>query len=354
MPQFSIATFNAENLFSRAKIFDDEESSKLLKQVEELSAELRKPEFDKERIRELSEDPKLKAYIRIVSLRGSWSSKKIKGAADWLGWVEFIRERVDDVAIQNTARVIADVGADIFCLCEIENRLVLKSFYEKLLKSYLEARKHELYRHILLIDGNDERGIDVALMSRFPIGTIRTHLDDRTIYQKRETHLFSRDCLEVEVVLPNGERVLVLVNHLKSQMASKGDERSSERRRGQAEALREIVIERRKDFPLLIVAGDLNSPPDDSSVEPIVVKSKLFNVNERLGPAYGDRRGTFGTGKQQLDYLLVSEPLENRLLDVQLERRGVWAPKTFEHYDTVTRAVEAASDHHAVRAAFEL
>ena len=30
----------------------------------------------------------------------------------------------------------------------------------------------------MVIDGNDERGIDVGLVTRFPVGTMRSHVDD--------------------------------------------------------------------------------------------------------------------------------------------------------------------------------
>src|SRR5437773_870695 len=69
------------------------------------------------------------------------------------------------------------------------------------------------YPHVMVIDGNDDRGIDVGLMSRFPIGSMRSHVDDI----ENGSLIFSRDCPEYEIALPSGSTLLVLVNHLKSK-----------------------------------------------------------------------------------------------------------------------------------------
>jgi hypothetical protein len=44
------------------------------------------------------------------------------------------------------------------------------------------------------IEGNDDRGIDVGLMSGFPVGTMRSHVDDL----RNNSRIFSRDCPEYE------------------------------------------------------------------------------------------------------------------------------------------------------------
>ena len=86
-------------------------------------------------------------------------------------------------------------------------------------------------------------------------------------------------------------------------------------------------------------------------VEPLVQHEHLYNVNLEL-PA--SERGTYRTGQQQLDYLLVSEPLKERLVSVDIERRGTYARTKWEPYPTVTGRASAASDHCAVVADFQL
>lgn len=71
------------------------------------------------------------------------------------------------------------------------------------------------YGHVMLIDGNDDRGIDVGIMTRqsLDIKSIVSHVDDTDA----EGQIFSRDCAEYEIKAPSGNSLLVLVNHFKSK-----------------------------------------------------------------------------------------------------------------------------------------
>ena len=89
----------------------------------------------------------------------------------------------------------------------------------------------------MLIDGNDDRGIDVAVLTKrgWPLGTIRTHVDDTDAAGV----IFSRDCPEYEVRTPGGHRVVVLLNHLKSKGFGKQSDNDAKRRR-QAQRVADI------------------------------------------------------------------------------------------------------------------
>src|SRR5438094_290234 len=65
------------------------------------------------------------------------------------------------------------------------------------------------YSHIMLIDGKDDRGIDVALMTKpaYEIVRIRSHVVDTDA----DGLIFSRDCPEYTVATPGGKRLVVLV-----------------------------------------------------------------------------------------------------------------------------------------------
>src|SRR5205085_10025256 len=98
------------------------------------------------------------------------------------------------------------------------------------------------YAHVMLIDGNGGRGIDVGLLTKkdFTVNTICSHVDDRDA----DGLIFSRDCPEYEIQLPSGEMLLVLVNHLKSK--GFGTQASSNaRRKRQAKQVRDIFDRRR-------------------------------------------------------------------------------------------------------------
>ena len=112
---------------------------------------------------------------------------------------------------ENTARVLRDVDADLVVVVEAEDRISLCRFNEQV----LEGIGGRPYDHIMLIDGNDERGIDVGLLTRsgVAIESVRSHVDDRI---GNET-IFSRDCPEYFLKLASGERLTVLANHQKAR-----------------------------------------------------------------------------------------------------------------------------------------
>jgi endonuclease/exonuclease/phosphatase family metal-dependent hydrolase len=131
----------------------------------------------------------------------------------------------------------------------------------------------------------------------------------------------------------------------------KTDPNSIRRRLGQAKRVAELVDQRDLQNEYVIVAGDLNSDPTSPSMEPLVNKAGLYNVNLEL-PL--NDRGTFGTGKNQLDYLFISDALKKHLQAVQLERRGIFTKSKWKPYPTVKSKRTQASDHAAVMAEFLL
>lgn len=344
-----LATYNCENLFSRPKIFGQSpaRSRELLGYVAELQEALANTVFDHQRIRTLKS--KLRGYATVVDLRGKHTSAV--GSDEWLGHVELARTDISDTAVENTARVIVDVDADLICLMEVENRDLLQDFHDGLLNKLKAAPSGQpCYEHVLLFDGNDQRRIDVALLSRRPIGWMRSHIHERTDYDGNRVPTFSRDCLEVQVLLPRRKRLYLLINHFKSMGYSpRTDPQSVRRRLGQAMRVAELVDGYNLDKQYVVVAGDLNSDPASPSLAPLVTHPKLYNVNLELPE---DQRGTYGTGKKQLDYLFVSAALKPRLHEVRIERRGAFTMRKWKPYPTVTSQRTQASDHSAVVADF--
>lgn len=62
-----------------------------------------------------------------------------------------------------TASVIIDMNADVLALQEIEGQDTLKRFRNEFLGGYRD------YPHVMCIDGNDPRYIDVAVLSKYRI-----------------------------------------------------------------------------------------------------------------------------------------------------------------------------------------
>jgi hypothetical protein len=115
---------------------------------------------------------------------------------------------------------------DVLCLQEVENMDAIRRFNEAHLGGH--------YRNALLIDGKDPRNIDVAVLSTFPIETVRTHVDD---LDDSGRPVFSRDCLEVTLRLSKTEALTVFVTHLKSKfVGARGRQPGRARPRGEARA----------------------------------------------------------------------------------------------------------------------
>lgn len=357
--RFRIATFNVENLFSRAKILnleDHAQASELLKQVDELNILLRRTNYtsdDKARILSLTQE--LKDYIEIREdmgklFTGTGANKRVgaSGKGDWSGAIEFKRAEIKELARRSTVQVFRAVKADIVCVVEAENRLLLSDFNS----NGLTTTKFD---QVMCIDGNDKRGIDVGLLSRFPISNIRPHIYDGTA----RSRIFSRDCPEYRVDLPDGRKLHVLCNHFVSKM--RGDPPASRnRRKAQAAQVAKILESYDLNTDLVIVAGDMNDTPDSEPMSPLLEVSGLHDVLEWK---FGDEMSQRWTYKyrdelNQIDYLLVSTPLKNALKNAGVERRGIHqideVIEGLSAFPTVTHWTTAASDHGAVWADFEV
>ncbi|MCA9572659.1 MAG: endonuclease/exonuclease/phosphatase family protein, partial [Myxococcales bacterium] len=197
---------------------------------------------------------------------------------------EDLRFRLADAeSKQITAEVVRAVDADVWAFQEVEDQDTLKHFRDR----WLGGR--HAYPHLLVIDGNDQRRIDVGVMSRFPIVHARTwqhlwHGDDP---------VFDRDCLEVDVEGPVG-RITLYVNHFKSMRLPNGATGSGraatrDRRLLQSHTVREIV-EGRFDDPArapFVVLGDLNDhmltdAEGAPGIGPLVGWDAVENVLDRL------------------------------------------------------------------------
>ncbi|QFQ97074.1 endonuclease/exonuclease/phosphatase family protein [Streptomyces phaeolivaceus] len=367
-----IATFNAENLFRRPTVFgldDDARRKEVLDDFTELVALLGKEiyqEADRARIAELIvkhdahdsnpgsrrpflvNQPRGGAKLYTVSTTGGPAIKIVaKGRPKWSGWAELVRGDISWDAVENTARVIAEVDADILLTVEVEDRLTLDRFNTQVLGGTLG---HDPYPFNLLVDGNDSRGIDVGILSRFPVTSVRSHIFD---LGDNGTPVFSRDCPEFEVEVGD-EPLWILGNHFKSKGFGKASE-NDKRRRAQARRVREIYEAALARSSRVVVAGDLN----DSLASPPIKLLLDAGLREAMThDSYGTQPpGTHGTGKrdeQKLDYLMFSPELWDRVTHVGVERRGIWAPRTFESFTTVTSKLDQASDHAALFADLDL
>ena len=185
------------------------------------------------------------------------------GRGDFIGWVELKTEAVNEIATRMTAKVIEEVNADILAVVEAEDRIALTRFNDQLLKPLGSQ-----YNGIMLIDGNDDRGIDVGLLTKpaFRIESIVSHVDD----MQNGDRIFSRDCPEFTVRVAPTRTILVMVNHLKSKGFGVPAQ-SNARRKAQAKRVREIYDQRRSEgVKFIVIAGDFNDTPTSDPLEPLL------------------------------------------------------------------------------------
>lgn len=326
-----IATFNVENLFSRLAFADDMPADDRL---------IGNYAFD---------DPaELKLARRIVEAAASDDKRQL------------------------TALALNAAQADVVCLQEVDNKEALEVFYQRYLKRLIEpavaadkrALRQEMARagqgvdesrlfavdkrHYfdwrVVVDGNDGRGIDVAVMSKLPI-SIKTHAhrtfqelevwsDDLRGYRDRSggrerrlgpnDRVFMRDCLEIDLKL-NGRPLTLYACHFKSMHPSRDGTRPY--RRAEALAVRRIIEERfgrdARDANW-VICGDLNDyveidglpVVDDggrivpSALDVLTQDGFAENVVRRRSPE--DRWTTYHGAEDQyaqLDFLLLSPAL---------------------------------------------
>lgn len=366
-----VATFNVENLFCRplAMDLDDwSEGQPAIDAAAQLNSLFNQPIYsdaDKKTMLAtleqwglLSSRPNNR-FLEFRKIRGdlfrlpSDEPPEIvaNGRASWVGWVELKEAPVNDEAIKNTARVISEVDADIICLVEVDSRIALQRFYDAFIVPLQTKSGQKPYPYNMAIDGNDQRGIDVAILSRYPITSMRSHIDAEIDGKK----VFSRDCPEYYVQLPSGEELVLLPNHF----ASKGSDVYGERRRVQSKAVAEIYEAVRKTHEQVIIAGDLNDHPAGESLDDLLKHPELVDVMAMPQYKQTDLPGTYktGTAAQKLDYLLLSPHLQKRVKAVEVFRKGSYAPQkwaSFENINKDTRYRYQASDHQCVWADLDI
>ncbi len=363
-----LVSFNVENFFARAKALDTDTwaaGRPALEAYEALNVLFAHASYtaaDKKRILTLLDRLDLRtsdsAELAVLrQVRGRLLRRPRSGPvevvaggrSDWVGWVELTTEPIPEAAVANTARVIDDLSPDVLGVVEAENRVVLKRFADAQLRDGAVPR----YPHVMLVDGNDDRGIDVALLTRdgWPIGAVRSHVDDTD----GDGVIFSRDCPEYEVRTPGGHRLVVLVNHLKSKgFGTQAD--NNARRRRQAQRVADIYRRLRSEgVAYVAVIGDLNDTPTSAPLQPLVDGTDLRDISNHADFDDGGRPGTFGTGTaaNHIDYILMSPPLFTKATGGGIFRMGAWGGKNgtlWPHYNTLTSATDAASDHAALYA----
>jgi endonuclease/exonuclease/phosphatase family metal-dependent hydrolase len=291
MPQIRLATFNIENLLQRFNFYAYGQVT-----VERV-------------LRLVGEEPEEANLDEYMMLRKSL----------YLG--------LSDDSRQMCAQAIRDTRADVVCLQEVDNKTILNDFHDR----YIKKSTGINYGWRRLIEGNDNRGIDVAVMAKDRI-TVKSHAehtfeqfdlfnDDLADYGLNPgDRIFRRDSLEVNLKVDD-KPLTLFVCHLKSM--SNGRDETIPVRKAETKAVIRIITEKfgndtaNSDW---LILGDLNDYTHqngiavaDSGLTPLFENDFSFNLVKNL-PV--EKRWTqfypAGQSIQQLDYILVSPAIQQK------------------------------------------
>lgn len=244
-----------------------------------------------------------------------------------------------DNELQKIAARIIAMDLDVLAVQEVENLDILRQFNHENLNG--------LYPHAVLIDGNDERLIDIGLLSKLPLGAVTTW--QKAVHSDQPDSLvFSRDLLEVDVLSANRKKVLFKIfnTHLKSHYVpfnepnpEQAAEEANQRRKMQSEVIARIVAQRTNKNGAYIVVGDMNDPADSEFLAPFTQSPELdlFNalsnpqetpspIHENPPPASTSWTHRYKPARQPaehalFDHIWLSKSLNNKLKEAWIGRR---------------------------------
>lgn len=241
--EFSVMTFNVENLFDALHDKDREDFPYLPLTEKKKSAEVQK-------------------------FCSEMKNKNYREECEQLDW----NESVIQTKLKNVSDVIRYVdhgqGPDNLFLIEVEN--------ESILKRLVSERLSDLgYKTVVLLEGPDTRGIDPGFISKFPLLDKKLHIipytdpnPEQLKWAKR-----SRGILEVTVKAPNGKPLTFLVGHFPSQS------NPTEWRAQAIDYAQKLMVQYIKEGRAVIFGGDLNII-DPEEKEKGYFKNKMSQVGD--------------------------------------------------------------------------
>ncbi len=314
--EISIMSFNVENLFDDKHDANREDFTFLP------LAEKKKPEIQ-------AFCNTQKGYYKRECLESDWNS----------GIIEKKMKNVSEVILS----VDGNKGADVLMLIEVENDNVLG----QLNKNYLQAAG---YKTQVLIEGPDDRGIDVALLSRLPLdGKAKLHKIPYIGKNEEDQKWMnrSRGILEVPLKLPNGGRLIAMVAHFPSQ-------RNPRYWREQSVQFAKKLMQERPN-EMIVLGGDLNITYDENEEAGYFTKdfSSVGLVAHLVGCKHCDGTHNYRNDWSFLDTLIFSKNFDEKgaapyLLDTKTIDVVKYAPVHLFKGNTPKRfsdAGEGVSDH---------
>lgn len=199
------------------------------------------------------------------------------------------------------AETLQRMDADVVVMQEVESQKTLRAFRDKYLKQmgYLEP---------VVIEGNDPRGIDVAVLSRLPVLSVKSHKDLKFQVGDRQRG-FSRDLLQVQLQASGNYRFTVFAVHLKSKH---GGQNSDNVRAAEAQTIQRVLEDFQRQNPRanFLLLGDFNDTPDAASLKALLSPANSLRLVDLVAAELGIKPTVFSYHpkkyRSRIDYILVS------------------------------------------------
>lgn len=216
--------------------------------------------------------------------------------------------RTSEKQMKALASVIKESKAEVIALQEVENKAMLQEFVDNHLGGDFQ---------VVLEEGNDRRGIDVAFITKHEITDVKSHKDHVVKVGNREDK-FSRDFLRVDMKI-KGYPMSFFSAHLKSHH---GGDVADVKRAAEATAIRDILAQEMGDFETknFVVMGDFNDREGTKTTD-ILEFGRSDNdprLNDSLEGKSFEERDTYPWSRQeyrgQLDHIYYPDHMKDNIV----------------------------------------
>jgi len=256
--------------------------------------------------------------------------------------------------VQTIAKAVKTLDADVVVFQELENEHVLQAMIDEFLPN-------AGYRHVAAQRTNSGRGINLGVISRYPIEELRSYRFTTLTNPAapgREWR-FARDVMRVAIDAGLDRPIHVFSVHLKSNRDGPDDPNSRLYRTAEAIALKNIIREEVKNDPgfLGVLGGDFNSNyetrPDQPRPWPAMAHLLASDSEPGEPPLLTDVHADLsdkeritipGSGRYPpatFDYILVTPAMAKRYVQGSANIIN-------------RKALTSGSDHYPVSASFRL
>ena len=250
-----------------------------------------------------------------------WDGRTLDGLseAEWRGlalpqlrrWQKPLRK------LWGLAEAIGEIDPDVLMLVEVGGEDSLRNFNQHFLADRFEP---------FFVGGNSRRGIDLAYLVKRGIPLAAEARSNRETpvevhgRRGRSRARLSRDVAELSLRDADGQRLVLLLVHLKSMISTVEDMRGKDARTAEAFALASLYEELRARHPTVpfVVAGDFNAAPDSLELE-VIRRTDLSDVRDLVGVPPEERATLVhfdSAGAPQpvvLDHVFVSPELRDKV-----------------------------------------